>query len=69
MTGAAKSLAEAWEQRQGEAPLAVKVPAHVLERRAFYAGALAGAAIPPQQVIRECLDFARTIGRPAELAS
>jgi formiminotetrahydrofolate cyclodeaminase len=37
-------------------------------RRAFMAGALEAARHPPHQVLRECLDFAKTIGTAAERA-
>ena len=57
---------EAWDQRAAEQALAPKAPPQVQARRDFYAGALAGAAIPPAQVLRECLDFARTIGTAVE---
>lgn len=36
--------------------------------RAYMAGALEAARHKPHDVIRECLDFARTIGTPAERA-
>lgn len=37
-------------------------------RRAYMAGALEAARHPPAQVLRECLDFAKTIGTAAERA-
>lgn len=37
-------------------------------RRAFMAGALEAARRPPHDVIRECLDFAKTIGTAVECA-
>lgn len=42
------------------APLQVKL------RRAYMAGALEAARRKPQEVIRECIDFAMTIGTKAE---
>lgn len=63
------SLSEAWDERAAEKGRhAHKVPPLVQERRAFYAGALAAAALPRDQVLRECIDFARAIGTPAESA-
>lgn len=56
------TLAEAWEQHAA----GQKKPPSVQARRDFYAGALAAARLSPHQVLRECLDFARTIGTPAE---
>ena len=38
----------------------------VLLKRAYMAGALEAARHPPPQVIRECIDFALTIGRAVE---
>lgn len=38
----------------------------VLLKRAFMAGALEAARHPPHQVLRECIDFAMTIGTAAE---
>lgn len=40
----------------------------VLLVRAYMAGALESARHKPHDVIRECLDFARTIGTPLETA-
>ena len=37
-------------------------------RRAYMAGALEAARHPPHQVLRECLDCAKTIGTAAERA-
>jgi formiminotetrahydrofolate cyclodeaminase len=44
------------------APLEVKL------RRAYMAGALEAARHKPHDVIRECLDYAKTIGTAAERA-
>lgn len=39
-----------------------------LMTRAYMAGALEAAGRKPHETIRECLDFARTIGTPVETA-
>jgi hypothetical protein len=61
------TLAEAWAEREADKPR-IPVPPHIQARRDFYAGALAAAAIPPHQVIAECIDFAKTIGTAVERA-
>ena len=59
----AATLADAWQQRAAEPPPSRPVPPAVQARRDFYAGALAAAQLPRDQVLRECMDFALSIGR------
>jgi hypothetical protein len=68
------TLAEAWEQRQAESALATHAaPASVQAKRDFMAGALAAVGVlnnggSQTQLLRECLDYATTIGRAVERA-
>ncbi len=61
MTGTT-TLTEACETYASE-HAAPSSRAHVAIRRAYMAGALEAARMKPHDVIRECLDFARDIGR------
>lgn len=45
------------------------IPLEVMLRRAFMAGALEAARHDRSDLLRECLDYARTIGTPAERAT
>lgn len=61
MTTLTEQAAEyAAENAHAMAPVEVKL------RRAFMAGALEGARHKPTDVIRECIDFAMTIGTKTE---
>lgn len=48
---------------------AALAPDRVKLRRAFMAGALEAARRPPYEVLRECMDYAKTIGTAAERAT
>lgn len=58
----------ALEYMDGTAPTATRHRLEVLLVRAYMAGALEAAGRKPHETIRECLDFARTIGTPVETA-
>ena len=56
-------VAETAPMKNGASPL------EVMLRRAFMAGALEAARHDRTDILRDCLDFARTIGTPAERAA
>ena len=59
-----KTLADAWQSYADDTlPIDAKEAEVAKIKRAFYAGALDAARLNPQQVVRECCDFALTIGR------
>ncbi len=67
------TLAEAWTLAQADAPIDPRATPAVQARRDFMAGALQclllqQRGVTREQLLAECIGFARTIGSPAERA-
>lgn len=65
-----KTIAEAWAETEARLPAGLDVDTVAAWRRMFYSGALAAvtAETPPPQILRELVDFGRTIGTAVERA-
>ncbi len=68
------TLAETWTLAQADAPIDPRATPAVQARRDFMAGALAALVLlkngtTRDQLMAECMGFARAIGTPAERAA